>query len=230
MIHIPIILAIIIFLFNLGLLHYFGKGFCLSCSGLKRNLISFGIGFTLTYLLVELLPTVYAAGGTVISFSILIGFTLFLFLEHVIYRHIRKKKSKQSERKLHRVFLFTFKAVEGILLFALFQAGVQNAILFFFAVLTGDIAEDFSLHSITGRASFLPSLIISLGTIVGVIFAIVVGISTQVTAILLSFIAGVLFYMIGSELIPKERKKHLSFFVVGIVFFIVMEFALRTYG
>jgi len=63
---------------------------------------------------------------------------------------------------------------------------------------------------------------LSLFTLLGVIFAILIPVPAVLNNILISFIAGILLYIIVKEFLPEKKKGQPLFFVIGLVLFFIL--------
>jgi zinc transporter ZupT len=64
---------------------------------------------------------------------------------------------------------------------------------------------------------------ISLSTALGVIFAILIRAPSVINNILISFIAGILLYIIIKEFLPEKKKGQPSLFIIGLALFFVFH-------
>jgi len=62
---------------------------------------------------------------------------------------------------------------------------------------------------------------LSLSTLLGVIFAILIKVPAVLNNILISFIAGILLYIIVKEFLPEKKKGQPIFFIIGLALFFV---------
>ena len=62
---------------------------------------------------------------------------------------------------------------------------------------------------------------LSLSTLLGVIFAILIQVPAVLNNILISFIAGILLYIIVKEFLPEKNEGQPIFFIIGLVPFVV---------
>lgn len=63
---------------------------------------------------------------------------------------------------------------------------------------------------------------LSLSTLLGVIFAILIPVPAVLNNILIIFIAGILLYIIVKEFLRGKKKGQPLFFVIGLVLFVVL--------
>ncbi len=62
---------------------------------------------------------------------------------------------------------------------------------------------------------------LSLSTLLGVIFATLLHVPSVINNILISFIAGILLYIIVKEFLPEKKKGQPLLFIVGMALFFV---------
>ena len=62
---------------------------------------------------------------------------------------------------------------------------------------------------------------LSFSTFLGVIFAILIHVPPVINNILISFIAGILLYIIVKEFLPEKKNGQPLFFIIGLALFFV---------
>jgi zinc transporter ZupT len=78
------------------------------------------------------------------------------------------------------------------------------------------------------RERTVTKVLLSISSLLGIIFAAVVVIPVMVDNILVSLIAGVLLYIIVREFIPEKEKGQPAFFVIGVVLFLAVSLITTT--
>ena len=225
-----LVLAGVLALVNFNLLHFFGNVVCISCSPLRRHLISFGVGIAIIYLLIALLPDIYQKPQIGIAYAVLIGFTLFYLIEKYIYKLVPKRKLKKDLQQLHSLVLFVIGLIEGVLIYHLSVEGVKEALLFFFPILFVSISDDFSLHFVHGKEKrMISQLIVILAPIFGVLLAVYQLVPLFISNYLLGFIGGILLYIVVNELIHREKKGSTPFFMLGLGMYLVVTVIITNF-
>ena len=208
----------------LGTLHYFSENIELAAEPKRYRFISFGAGISIAYLFLHLLPHTYDAAihlEEAVFVFLLLGFTLFHLSEKYIYQHIEQEKQARELKEIHSIMFFVYHFLVGIVFVDKFETGILEGILFMFPVALHTGLSQASLSKIHGeiRENIPIKIILSLSTLLGVVFAILVHVPDIMNNILVSFISGVLLYIIVKEFLPGKEKGRPLFFVLGLVLF-----------
>jgi zinc transporter ZupT len=208
----------------LGALHYFSENIKLAAEPKRYRFISFGAGISISYLFLHLLPHTYDVAihlEEAVFVFLLLGFALFHLSEKYIYQHIEQEKQVRELKEIHSIMFFVYHFLIGIVFVDKFEAGILEGILFMFPVALHTGLSQASLSKIHGeiRENILIKIILSLSTLLGVVLAILVQVPDIVNNILVSFISGVLLYIIVKEFLPGKEKGKPLFFILGLVLF-----------
>jgi zinc transporter ZupT len=219
--------------FLLGIIHYFSEKLTPPEGAHRYRVISFAAGISISYLFLNLLPHTYEAASRLKHFVFvffLLGFVLFHLAEKVIYQHADKKKLAEELKEVHSISFFFYHFVIGIVLYDKAHESKLEGILFFIPIALHAALSTASLSQIHGkiRESFGSKLLLSLSTIAGMIFALLVPIPNILDNILVSMIAGILLYIIVKEFLPEKEKGQPMFFLFGVLlfvgFYIILEY------
>lgn len=218
----PIVLGIL-----LSIIH-FGSDKLFNVKSIRRmKFISFTAGVFISYLILELLPTVFLEGKMLMRLSlvfVLIGFSLFHLLEKYVYIHERmnRYKMKKELKEIHSITFFIYHLIIGMVLVSVLNnISLASGLLFFIplAFITG--VSSLSLKGIHGRIREKRTIktLLSVSPLIGVLIATIFPLTSLLYSILLGFVIGVLFYMVIIDSIPRERKGEPTYFVFAVVLY-----------
>jgi zinc transporter ZupT len=219
--------------FLLGIIHFYSEKLKPPDGANRYRVISFAAGISIAYLFLNLLPHTYEAAGRLKNFVfvfLLLGFVLFHLAEKFIYKHADKKKLAQELKEVHSVSFFLYHFVIGIVLYDKAHLSGLEGVLFFIPIALHASLSTASLSEIHGdiRESRITKILLSLSTLFGVIFALLVPIPTSLDNIFVSVIAGILLYIIVKEFLPEKDKGQPMFFLFGLLlfigFYVILEF------
>lgn len=230
---IPIFFALLLGLF-LGLIHFFSENLKPE-EGLKHyRIISFAAGISIAYLFLDLLPQTYEAAvylKQLVFVFLLLGFAIFHLAEKFAYQHSDQDKLARELKEIHSISFFGYYFLVGIVLRDKIQISILEGSLFMIPIALHAGLSTASLARIHGeiRESFSLKTTLSLSTLLGVIFAILIQVPVVLNNILISFIAGILLYIIVKEFLPEKKKGQPLFFVIGLaLFFVFYVFIILT--
>jgi len=206
----------------------------------KHDVVSFTAGLSVTYIFLELLPDVYAGIGLVdryVFLSLLVGFIIF----HLAEKHIYKQVQQQHQSDLTRIHLggqFLYHFIVGILIVTFTQRSIIDGFLLLVPVtlhsglsnLSSRGIHNFDMKSRRIFKNRVKRVFYSLSPFYGAIVAFVIPFSGKLVAILTSFIAGILLYIVIREEIPPDRKGNPRLFLIGAVLyalFIIVTWLVR---
>jgi len=205
--------------------------------------LAFASGIMISISLLDLLPSsfnyLFNIYGLIFSLFFII---IFIFIGVATF-FVFDKFLKKDVDNLYRVGLFSMIAIiihnipEGIITFILSANDVRLGLFLGISIALHNIPEGISVMvpvyygTNNFKKAFLYTLLAGLAEpIGGVIFYLLFKhyISNLMLGFLFSFIAGVMIYLSLAELIPKslEYKKNsatLSFFMLGIIFFLIIH-------
>lgn len=208
----------------LGGLHYSSENIELTAEPKRYRIISFGAGISIAYLFLHLLPHTYEAAihlKEAVFIFLLLGFVLFHLSEKYVYQHRDKEKQARELKEIHSIMFFFYHFFIGIVIADKFETGILEGSLFVIPVALHTGLSTVSLSKIHSeiRESITTKIILSLSTLIGVVFAIIIHVPDIVNNILVSFIAGVLLYIIVKEFLPEKEKGKPLFFIFGLALF-----------
>ncbi len=212
----------------LGLVHYFSETVHIAYPRVKKYLVSFAAGVSVTYLLIQLLPEVTLRLNVLQShvpyLFILVGFVVFHLIEKFIYQHGKRQKIVSNIKELHAVSLFIYHLFVGVLLVYFVRINPMSAVLFTVPLFFNLSVSNVSFHRIHYTMKSHPVVIWleSAATLIGVFLALLISIPSTVVLGLASFIAGSLLFMVVRDSIPKESEGKPLFFVLGILCMVIV--------
>jgi zinc transporter ZupT len=221
----PIFFALLLGLL-LGLIHFFSENLK-PAEGLKQyRIISFAAGISIAYLFLDLLPQTYEAAvhlKQLVFVFLLFGFAVFHLAEKFVYQHSEQDTLARELKEFHSISFFCYYFLVGIVLRDKIQISVLEGSLFMIPIALHAGLSTASLARIHGevRESFLLKTTLSLSALLGVIFAILIKVPAVLNNILISFIAGILLYIIVKEFLPEKKKGQPLFFIIGLALFLV---------
>jgi len=198
---------------------------------MRWRIISFAAGISIAYLFLHLLPETYEAAdhirGWVFVF-LLAGFAVFHLIEKYIYQHAERERLVRDLKEIHSVSFFVYHFVVGVALAGKFEEGMLEGLLFLVPVAFHAGLSTASLSGIHGdiRERTSVRVLLSLSTLLGVVFAAFVRIPPALELSLVSFVAGVLLYIIVREFLPQKEKGEPAYFVFGLLVFAVVNLAI----
>jgi len=219
----------------LGLIHFYSEKLKPPEGENRYRVISFAAGISIAYLFLILLPHTYERAGYLKNFVfifLLLGFVLFHLAEKLIYKHADRKKLAKELKEVHSISFFFYHFMIGIVLYDIVLASPLEGILFFIPIGLHAALSTASLSQIHGdiRESIGIKILLSLSTILGMTFALIVPIPDILDNILVSMIAGLLLYIIVKEFLPEKDLGQPLFFLSGILlftgFYIFIEFVI----
>lgn len=181
---------------------------------------SIAAGISLTYLLMYLLPEIYAGTNSVskqVIMFILLGAISLHLIEKYLYQHKKREKLISEMRVLHALSFFTYHIIIGIVLVNIISVSQISGLLFFIPILFYTAVSQVSLHNLHAGVTelFITRLVLSSSTLIGVAIATFINVPFIAYFSLLAFIAGALLYNVMVEVIPKEKEGNILFFMLG---------------
>lgn len=208
----------------LGVVHFFSEKIQLTEGHLRYRVVSFAAGVSIAYLFLVLLPETYQAATHLkewVFVFLLLGFAAFHLVEKLTYQHADRDMLMRELKETHSVLFFCYYFVIGVVLEDLLKVGVLEGSLFLIPVALHAGLSTASLSEIHGeiRESLLARIVLSVSTLLGVAFALLVSMPLVVSNILIGLIAGALLYIIVKEFLPEREKGQPLFFLLGLVLF-----------
>ncbi len=221
----PIFFALLLGLL-LGLIHFFSENLKPEEGPKHYRIISFAAGISIAYLFLDLLPQTYEAAvhlKQLVFVFLLLGFAIFHLAEKFAYQHSDQDKLARELKEIHAISFFCYYFFVGIVLRDKIQISILEGSLFMIPIALHAGLSTASLAQIHGeiRESFLLKTTLSLSALLGVVFAILIQVPAVLNNILISFIAGILLYIIVKEFLPEKKKGQPLFFIIGLALFFV---------
>ncbi len=199
-------------------------------------LISLSAGTLLGDAFFHLLPEVSQKGLALSSsIFILLGITLFLFLEKVI--HWQHCHAQVTEDKHIHVFGYTnligdalHNFIDGLIIAASYLVSLPAGIATTIAVIAHEIPQEIGDFSVLLHAGFSKSralmlnFLTALAAVLGTILALALtNISSQIESFLVPLAIGGFIYIAGSDLIPEIHKHsdNISKSLLQLIFFLI---------
>ncbi len=216
------------FSFLSSILNYFSERISELIDEKRMELISFSSGISIVYIFLFLLPEItrYAEIINVKYeyFIILLGFILLHLVEKLIYKHSRSIELRKELKFEHSIAFFIYHFLVGIIFVKLFQTTISRGVLFGITILFHSAISGLSMQEIHYhiRESEIMKIILSSSTILGTITGLLLSIPNKEYYALLSFITGVIFYVIIRDALPEDRKGKPLFFMIGVLFYTII--------
>jgi zinc transporter ZupT len=216
-----------------AIVHYFSQRMDPPHGRTRYRVISLAAGVSIAYLFLHLLPETYEAATHLrqwVFIFLLAGFSVFHLVEKLIYQHADRQRLAWELKEVHSISFFVYHFIVGIAVEDKFKVSAVEGVLFVIPITLHAFLSTASLSSIDGEVSEKPlaRLLLSVSTLLGVIFAMLVPMPAVIDNILVSLIAGVLLYIIVREFIPEKEKGEPAFFAIGLAaFFVVVLFLTR---
>ncbi|MBI4176488.1 MAG: hypothetical protein HY518_04735 [Candidatus Aenigmarchaeota archaeon] len=217
----------------LGIAHFFSDRIDFSKFKEKMKLISFTSGILLTYLFLDLFPQFYGDSRLVVDMSllfVLIGFSMFHFIEKYIERRSMKRSEIRKElKRVHSAAFFLYHLAIGIIIVDLTGSSAIKGFLFFIPIMLYSVTSTISMKEIDGqvRESGPVKALLSVSTLLGTAITLFVKVEVLVFDMLIGFIAGSLLYIVVMDSIQKEKGGQPAYFMLGIIAYVAAIVGLR---
>lgn len=205
--------------------------------------LAFAAGIMVSISILDLLPESFSYLSSSYNIFIIILIILLSFIGGIGIFIILDKLLTKDVDNLYRVGIFSMIAIilhnipEGIITFILSSSDVKLGLFLGLSIALHNIPEGISIMvpiyygSGSFKKAFMYTLVAGLAEpIGGVIFYLLFKnyINDLMMGVLFAFITGIMIYLAFTELLPKslEYKKNnltLSFFMIGIIFFLVIS-------
>ena len=219
----------IIFALVLALVHYLVEKSAPKYKKAEERIISLSLGVFITFIFLDLMPRLYENDlglGRNIFLVMLWGFILFHIIEQLIYKQSRKYSLVYKE--LNEVDLAAFfidHTIVGLALIVLItETSLLTSIFLFIPFLFHMISSSLTVHQIYHKIRVKNStrVLMSASVVLGTLIGIIMGITTLIFNILLAFLVGALLYVVIKDMLPKHRKGHPLYFVLGNILMLVI--------
>src|SRR3989338_4230919 len=209
----------------LTIVNYFGELLTEKIKAHSRSkMISFGAGISISYLFLLLLPDLYEGVSVinkVIFIYILFGFSVFHALEKHIYQHVDRERLHIELKEAHSLAFFIYHFTLGLVAVRLFAVNIFSGILFFIPITFHTLVSGVSMEEIHYKINerTIIRFLLSLAPLAGVLFGLTVNISQIVFFMILAFIIGAFVYITIRDILPKEKKGYLEYFLTRVIFY-----------
>ena len=200
----------------------------------RSKMISFGAGIAITYLFLQLFPELYDGVrviNKVMYVYVLLGFTAFHILEKHIYQHLDRERLHRELKEAHSLALFIYHFVLGIIVVRLFADHFLEGLLFILPLTFHTIVSGISMEDIHYgiKEKKILRILLSSAPLAGVLFALLLHVSAIIFYMLLGFVVGAMLYVTIRDILPKERKGHVEYFLSGSFLYALLIILLWMY-
>ena len=218
-IFIAVCLALII-----SITEYVSKRLDLKNKPYYMKILSFSAGFSITYLLLELLPLFAEAAFSISKFlflALLLGFISHHVVEKEIYKHNKRHELVKMLNLEENIFYYAYHLILGLVLFLFINSNMVEGIFFALSIFAFTIVSN--LPSAPHRSKER-MMILSSSTFVGALLGILL---TNIIPIWLEFaligiVAGVLMFTVTRHHIPYRRKGNIQYFILGFLIYAII--------
>lgn len=215
----------------LAMVHLASESIHLRHGKMRWRIISFAAGISIAYLFLHLLPETYEAANHIkgwVFVFLLAGFTVFHLIEKYVYQHVERERLVRDLKEIHSVSFFIYHFVVGVALTGKFEESMLEGLLFLVPVAFHAGLSTASLSGIHDDMMELKfvRVLLSISTLLGVVFAALIRIPPALELSLVSFVAGVLLYIIVREFLPQKEKGEPAYFVLGLLLFAAVNLAI----
>ena len=211
----------ILFAILVGLTYLFGENFSSLWKKYRIKLISFSAGVSITYIFVDLFPK-FAEGVVLINealfFAVLIGFMIFYLIEKFIY--LNNKSRRKRDLKLEHIFISSiYHFIIGILIQYFTIQNFLQGLFFTIPIIFYTLASTLPVEP--PKYEWI-KIILSSSTLLGVIFAVYIPLSTGTFFSLMGLIIGALLYTVIRHSIPRGKEGEPWLFFIGAIIYSIV--------
>lgn len=219
----------LIFAIVLALIHFLIEKSAHKYKRAEEQITSLSLGVFITFIFLDLMPRMYQADtgiGQNIFLIMLWGFILFYIVEKLIYKHSKKYSLVYKElNEVDLVAFFIDHIIVGLALIVLitdtnFLVSIFILIPFLFHMISSSFAVHQVYHKIRVKSN--TRILMSASVLMGAVLGVIIGITTTIFNILLAFLIGSLLYVVIKDMLPKYRKGHPLYFVLGNILMLVI--------
>ncbi len=195
------------------------------------GVLSFSGGTLIALNFLVLLPEVIRISDSAnIFFLMLMGFIVFHLTEKFLYQHVKNKKQLFKELKeLHDIGFFIDHFILGFVLVTILEINSTAGLLILIPVFLHTISSSISLEHIHEKAKTgVNKMILTLAPVIGVLSALVLEIDEEAQGAVLAFVLGMLIYIVNRDILPREGKGRIEFFLSGVGLVMLIWFAMRV--
>ena len=200
----------------------------------KTKLISFSAGVAVTYIILELLPTLSIAAEEIhenLFVIVLLGILSFHIMEKYFYKHSIKNKLRKQLKELHSIGFFVYHFIVGIILAESVNRDLTEGTLFFIILLFHNAVSGTSLseiHAMVTEKGFVKTILAS-STFLGVLLNVLYPIPSKIYFVLLAYLVGIILYTVFRESIPSGKEGSPTYFTAGVLIFTILILLTRSF-
>jgi len=218
---IAVILSIVI-----GAVHILGNRLAIRNKEHNLKIISFAAGVSITYIFMELIPMITEAAILInryLFLSALVGFSIHLFIEKLIYKHKIKHGLIKKMGNEENLFYFAHHFILGIIFVTFLEENLIRGLLFFFIIMVYIFVSNLPtpLERSISKEIFLSSSTL-LGTLFGILLVKVLSVSNLIIFALVGISTGILFFTITRHQIPFYKRGKLRYFALGSIIYAII--------
>lgn len=213
-----IILVLVIAIF-LSTIHYLSDIFSKIMEKHHYDVLSFSGGTLIAYIFLVLFPEVlHISDSAEIFLLILLGFIVFHITEKFLYQHVKNKREMLKELKeLHTLGFFLDHLILGFVLVTTLKFSEPIGYLLILPIFMHTISSSITMEHIHEKAKTkINKIILSASPLIGAIIALILEIGQYIQGLILAFIIGMLLYIVGKDVLPKEEKGQPLMFIIGV--------------
>ena len=214
-----------LFALFIGYAQFWSNSVRLTKKKLRGKIYSLSAGVSITYLLLELFPFFTEQAlwiHRLLFLAVLIGFSAHHLIEKETYLHHSRHGIIKALSMEENIFSYIYHIILGIILATFTQASLVRGIIFLIPIVFFTLASSLPMHV---HKSKKKSLLLSTGTLVGVIIATFIPINNIIQAILIGLIIGILLFTITRHHIPFGKHGKPSYFLFGFVVYALIIIA-----
>jgi len=212
--------GVLLLAFSLSLINWLGRRFVASVEPYHYHMLSFGGGVMLTMTILVLLPKAVEGGGSPLVFLlILMGYIVFHLTEKALFQHTEDEEEMLRELGyLHSASFVLGHFFMGVTLATVLESTPVIGLLIIVPLFMQVSASTLALsHVHEGKKKSRLRAMLSLSPFIGALVTVVIGIPETVRPLVLSFMIGVLLYLVNRDILPKGKKGYPRLFVVGML-------------
>ncbi len=200
---------------------YLGEHLHIDNTESRHQARSFGVGFVITYIFLELIPHSIPDNGDtdLFFFFILLGFVIFHLLEKYIYQHAKGKTLRKELREEHMAVFSLYHILVGMSVMFFLQRNIVEGIFFFIPLVLHDVLSSASIKYMYTpmKRRKLFKFIFSATTLVGIFIGYYTSFSLMFYQGLIGLMAGSLLHVVVRDVVPDKKEGVALFFVLGVM-------------
>jgi hypothetical protein len=189
----------------------------------STKVLSFAAGISITYVLLELIPTFTKIAFSInkaLLISIPLGFIFHHLLEKEIYQHTHKHELIRIISFEENFFSYFYHLILGVILVIFAKEGLISGILSFIPLLTFTIVNTLPMGPHPTKSK---TLLMSSSTVVGVIItSLWKTIPFWLEIFLMGLATGILLYTVIRHHIPFGKKGKIGYFTLSFILYTLL--------